>query len=56
MESTWGGLTWSYQPPQSSQAMKIAVESQKGLAPMALVTEATQSGPSAVNTGPAWSE
>ena len=29
---------------------------QKGLAPMALVIEATQSGPSAVKRGLAWSE
>lgn len=51
-----GGLTWSYQPPQSSQVTKMAVEFQKGLAPMALVMPATQSGPWAVRPPPAWSE
>src|SRR5450755_1415350 len=35
-ESSCGGTTWSYQPPQSSHTTIIAVLDQHGLAPMAL--------------------
>ncbi len=39
------GLTWSYQPPQSSHVTKIAVSFQYGLAPIAFTTDATHAGP-----------
>src|SRR5580700_7377825 len=55
MLSTSGGGTWSYHPPQSSQLIRMTVESQNGLSPIAFTTFPTQSGPSSVVT-PGWSE
>src|SRR5712692_2147801 len=49
------GATWSYHPPQSSHAIKMAVLDQYGLLPMALTIDATQDGPEpSVPTG--WSD
>ena len=39
------GATWSYQPPQSSQVMMIAVLDQYELLPIALTMDATHDGP-----------
>src|SRR5437870_4553723 len=44
--SIWGGATWSYQPPQSSQVTKIAVVAQSGLCIMALICCTVQFSPS----------
>src|SRR5216683_4711143 len=50
------GATWSYQPPQSSQVMTMAVFAQYGLLPIALTMEATQDGPPVALVFPGWSE
>src|SRR5579864_5022530 len=58
-----GGATWSYQPPQSSQVMTIAVSDQYPAppshvvaVPIAFTTEATHDGPPVFAVLPAWSE
>src|SRR5580704_17900226 len=56
-KSAYGGGTWSYQPPQSSQNTITADESQNLLCPTALTTLATQSGPCLLPMyGAGWSE
>ena len=43
--SRYAGGSESYQPPESSQKMKIAVEFQNGDLPIALTSDATHDGP-----------
>src|ERR1700716_3837552 len=55
LRSIFGGTTWSYQPPQSSQVTKIAVSFHYWLLPVALAVDDTHAGP--LSDGKrAWSE